>query len=106
MENAIWDFGFKIIWFYVLTFLEPPKTCADIKKLTILEHPVTHVYQQRHTAISQVAMSTTATVYDGLEILCALAPNTGLRLRVRNRRSITPLPLFVIGVKPKRSLSI
>ncbi len=26
------DFGSKVIWFYVLTFLEPPKTCAEIKK--------------------------------------------------------------------------
>jgi hypothetical protein len=37
-------------------------------------------------------MSATTAVYDGLEILCALAPNTGLRLCVRNRRSITPPP--------------
>ncbi len=29
---------------------------------------------------SQVAVSATTAVYDGLEILCALAPNTGLRL--------------------------
>jgi hypothetical protein len=42
---------------------------------------------------SQVAVSATTAVYDGLEILCALAPNTGLRLRVRNRRSITAPPL-------------
>jgi hypothetical protein len=38
-------------------------------------------------------MSATTAVYDGLEILCALALNTGLCLCVRNRRSITP-PLF------------
>ena len=38
-------------------------------------------------------MSATTAMYDGLEILCALAPNTGLCLCVRNRRSITP-PLF------------
>jgi hypothetical protein len=25
------DFGSKVIWFYVLTFLEPLKTCAEIK---------------------------------------------------------------------------
>ncbi len=30
--------------------------------------------------LSQVAMSATTAVYDGLEILCALAPITGLRL--------------------------
>jgi hypothetical protein len=29
---------------------------------------------------SQVAVSATTAVYDGLEILCALAPNTGLPL--------------------------
>ncbi len=38
-------------------------------------------------------MSATTAVYDGLEILCALAPNMGLCLCVRNRRSIIP-PLF------------
>jgi hypothetical protein len=53
--------------------------------------------QQNHVFL-QVAMSATTAVYDGLEILCALALNTGLRLRVCNKRSITPLPLFVIGV--------
>ncbi len=47
-------------------------------------------------------MSATTAVYDGLEILCALAPNTGLRLCVRNRRSITPPPFFLIGVEPKK----
>ncbi len=46
-------------------------------------------------------MSATTAVYDGLEILCALAPNTGFRLFVRNRRSITPPPFFLIGVEPK-----
>ncbi len=30
--------------------------------------------------LSQVAVSATTAVYDGLEILCALAPKTGLRL--------------------------
>jgi hypothetical protein len=43
-EIDIRDFGSKVIWFYVLTFLEPPKTCSEIKKITILEHPMTHVY--------------------------------------------------------------
>jgi hypothetical protein len=28
----IQDFDSKVIWFYVLTLLEPPKTCAEIKK--------------------------------------------------------------------------
>ncbi len=35
----------------------------------------------------------TTTVYDGLDILCVIPPNTGLCLRVCNRRSIIPLPL-------------
>jgi hypothetical protein len=26
------DFRSNVIWFYVLTFLETPKTCAEIKK--------------------------------------------------------------------------
>ncbi len=47
-------------------------------------------------------MSATTVVYDGLEILCALAPNMGLRLCVRNKRSITPPPFFLIGVEPKK----
>jgi len=38
------DFGSKVIWFYVLTFLEPPKTCAEIKKTNYFRTSVTHVY--------------------------------------------------------------
>jgi hypothetical protein len=63
-------------------------------------------YSLKQLNKSQVAVSATTALYDCLEILCALAPNTGLRLCVHNRRSITPLPHFVIGVEPKISLSI
>jgi hypothetical protein len=42
-------------------------------------------------------------VYDGLEILCASALNTKLRLRVRNKRIITPPPLLeVLGRRQSR----
>jgi hypothetical protein len=49
-------------------------------------------------------MSATTVVYDGLEILCALAPNMGSCLRVRDKRSITPHPLRGGKADPRGSL--
>ncbi len=51
---------------------------ADSQQRLLYFHFSEHL--ERGAKKSQVAVSATTAVYDGLEILCALAPNTGLRL--------------------------